>query len=172
MAAGVALFLGTKFGVNPAAAAPTLATLEARAVDLDTALTNGKPSLVEFYADWCAECRAMAPTVAAVEGDFDRDVNFVMVNVDNPKWYGELDEYGVDGIPHFAFLSGDDTERARMVGVLPREVMAANLDALRAGRVELPYSRPVAGLEASASSVADTPAAAADAAASDPRAHG
>eukprot|EP00793_Prasinoderma_coloniale_P005780 PRCOL_00004254-RA len=173
VAAGVALFAATKLGVGDHPAA-TLATLEARAVPFDTALANGRPSLLEFYADWCAECREMAPTVAVAEDAYDRDVNFVMINVDNPQWYGELDEYGVDGIPHFSFLAADDTEKARMVGVMPEEAFKANIRALKDGADSLPYSRrlPGAGADATAAAtLADAPPSTPDAGA-DPRAHG
>lgn len=31
-------------------------------------------------------------------------VNMVMLNIDNPTWAEEVEEFGVDGLPHFSFL--------------------------------------------------------------------
>jgi hypothetical protein len=39
---------------------PTLATLEQMSVPLDVALTNGKPTVMEFYADWWDGCTGAA----------------------------------------------------------------------------------------------------------------
>ncbi|MEO0852895.1 MAG: thioredoxin domain-containing protein, partial [Cyanobacteria bacterium J06648_11] len=106
----------------------------------------GKPTLLEFYADWCSTCKLMAPTMAELEDEFSDRVNFVMLNVDNPKWMPELTQYGVNGIPHFAFLDANARRLAIAIGDQPREVMTQNLIALRDG------ASPIAGKTGSTSS--------------------
>lgn len=108
-----------------------LEALAQTATPWELAQTNGKPTLLEFYADWCATCKAMAPTIADLEDEFADRVNFVMLNVDNPKWMPELTQFGVNGIPHFAFIDPQAGPQAIAIGEQPRVVMAQNLMALR-----------------------------------------
>ncbi len=49
VAAAVVLFAATRFGGEDV---PTLSRLEQMATPLEVALVNGKPTLVEFYANW------------------------------------------------------------------------------------------------------------------------
>ena len=44
----------------------TLKTLEQNSLPLDTALRNKKPTIVEFYANWCEICRELTPDVYKV----------------------------------------------------------------------------------------------------------
>ena len=55
-------------------------------VDPNIAFTNNKPTFLEFYAEWCEVCKEMAPKVDAIKREYEKDINFVFLNVDNPKW--------------------------------------------------------------------------------------
>ncbi|PON74497.1 Thioredoxin [Parasponia andersonii] len=136
--AAVGLFLSARldFGVS-------LKDLAAAALPYDEALSNGKPTVVEFYADWCEVCRELAPDVYKVEQQFKDRVNFVMLNVDNTKWEQELDEFGVEGIPHFAFLDKEGNEEGNVVGRLPQKYLLENVDALARGEASVPHARIV-----------------------------
>ncbi|WOL15411.1 thioredoxin-like protein HCF164, chloroplastic [Canna indica] len=136
--AAVGLFLSRRldFGIS-------LKDLSAAAIPYEEALTNGKPTVVEFYADWCEVCRELAPQIYQVEQQFRDQVNFVMLNVDNTKWEQELDEFGVEGIPHFAFLDKDGNEEGNVVGKLPKQYFLENVSALANGEPTVPHARVV-----------------------------
>ncbi|MGK7936376.1 MAG: thioredoxin family protein [Xenococcaceae cyanobacterium] len=131
----VAVFLGLQTEVSSS-------SIEAQvkaSTPLDVALSNGKPSLTEFYADWCTSCQAMAGDLAEIKQKYGQDVNFVMLNVDNTKWLPEILRYRVDGIPHFVFMDRSGEAIAESIGEQPRSILEADLDALIA-KNPLPYT--------------------------------
>ena len=68
-------------------------------VDPEIALTNDKPTFMEFYAEWCEVCKEMAPKVSAFKDEYEKDINFVFLNVDNQKWGNYIQKFDVNGIP-------------------------------------------------------------------------
>jgi thiol-disulfide isomerase/thioredoxin len=136
IALSIALFLGMRTETNTA----SLAKLDEASTALEVATTNGKPSLVEFYANWCTVCQKMAPDIIKLEEQYADKVNFVMLNVDNTKWLPEMLQYRVDGIPHFVFLATDGKAIAQAIGDQPRTIMTSNIEALMASE-PLPYAK-------------------------------
>ncbi|MCD8485921.1 MAG: thioredoxin domain-containing protein [Desertifilum sp.] len=132
----VAIFLG----LQTQAPATSLTQMAEESVPLEVALSNGKPTLVEFYANWCTSCQAMAADLGELKQTYAEPLNFVMLNVDNTKWLPEMTRYRVDGIPHFVFLDNQGETVAQTIGEQPKSVMAANLDALIAG-LPLPHAQ-------------------------------
>ena len=68
-------------------------------VDPEIAFKNNKPTFLEFYAEWCEVCKEMAPKVSTLKDEYEKDINFVFLNVDNPKWDKYIRKFNVNGIP-------------------------------------------------------------------------
>ena len=68
-------------------------------VEPEIAFKNNKPTFLEFYAEWCEVCKEMAPKVYALKEEYEKDVNFVFLNVDNQKWDNYIRKFNVNGIP-------------------------------------------------------------------------
>ncbi len=68
-------------------------------VDPEIAFTNNKPTFMEFYAEWCEVCKEMAPQVSAFKDEYEKNINFVFLNVDNQKWGNYIEKFAVNGIP-------------------------------------------------------------------------
>ncbi|WP_250123898.1 thioredoxin family protein [Chroococcidiopsis sp. CCMEE 29] len=161
IALSVALFLGLKTQTNSV----SLTALDEESTPIEVALSNGKPTLMEFYANWCTVCQAMAPDIAELKQQYTDSVNFVMLNVDNSKWLPEMLQYRVDGIPHFVFLNNEGKAIAQAIGEQPGSIMAANLEALAAGS-PLPYAQASGQVSKFEAKVKPSPGA------DDPRLHG
>jgi thiol-disulfide isomerase/thioredoxin len=164
--AAIALAVSLSLGLGNPTSTATLSELAEKSTPLEVALTNGKPSLVEFYANWCTTCQAMAKDMGELEQEYAQQVNFVMLNVDNDKWLPEIARYRVDGIPHFVFFGKDGKELAQSIGEQPRTIMAANLTALAAGEA-LPNAQSTGQ-----TSKFEAPVAVKQSASDDPRSHG
>ena len=68
-------------------------------VNPEIAFKNDKPTFLEFYAEWCEVCKEMAPKVSALKEEYEKDINFVFLNVDNQKWDIYIRKFEVNGIP-------------------------------------------------------------------------
>jgi len=68
-------------------------------VEPEIAFTNNKPTFLEFYAEWCEVCKEMAPQVSSLKDEYEKDINFVFLNVDNQKWGNYIQKFSVNGIP-------------------------------------------------------------------------
>ncbi len=151
------------FGFQTQAGSVSLEAQATNSIPLDTALTNNKPTLTEFYANWCTSCQAMAPELAQIKKEYGDRVNFVMLNVDNSKWLPEILRYRVDGIPHFVFLNERGETIAQSIGEQPKSVLQANLDALLSS-APLPFANATGQTSDFNPSIAPSN--------SDPRSHG
>jgi thioredoxin len=71
--------------------------------------------IVDFWAEWCSPCHAVAPVLDRI-GD-ERDVKIVKVNVDHEQ--GLARRYGVSSIP-MMMLFEDGQPQAQAVGLMPK----------------------------------------------------
>ena len=83
----------------------------------ETALSNGKPTVFEFYADWCEACREMAPDMLNAKKENANKVDIVLLNVDNSRWGDLIDQYEVNGIPKLAFFDNEGELKGFSLGV-------------------------------------------------------
>lgn len=158
-----AIALGLRTQTTPA----SLDGMAATATPYEVALSNGKPTLLEFYANWCTSCQAMAADLSQLKTTYGDRVNFVMLNVDNDKWLPEIVHYKVDGIPHFVYLDPKGEAIAEAVGEQPAAIIADNLGALAEGQ-SLPHTQAIVGQTSDYTPPAATQKSSSD----DPRSHG
>lgn len=161
----IALTVAIALGLKTQTTSVSLSSMAKAAMPLEVALANNKPTLMEFYADWCASCQAMAPTLQSLKETYGDRINFVMLNVDNEKWLPEILSYRVDGIPHFVYMKLGGSAIGQAIGEQPRPILEANLVALSEGNV-LPYAQTT-GQTSAFSTTVETKESAAD-----PRSHG
>jgi len=126
----VLLLLWLRGGLHPAA---PLERLARQSPDLATALANGRPTLVEFYADWCEACRTMAPAMEATEKRHRQNLDVVLLNVDNPRWQPEMERYAVNGIPQLELFDAAGQSVGRSIGARRPEELEALATALLEG---------------------------------------
>ena len=83
----------------------------------EKALSNGKPTVFEFYADWCEACKEMAPDMIELKQQTSNKVDVVLLNVDNPRWFDLIDKYDVNGIPKLTFFDDKGVFKGFSLGV-------------------------------------------------------
>ncbi len=83
------------------------------------------PVLVDFWAEWCAPCKMVAPVLDDLANEYDGKIKFTKVDVDtNPE---TAMKYGIRSIPTLlVFKGGSPVDQ--VVGAVPKAVIKKRLD--------------------------------------------
>ena len=99
-------------------------------VDPEIAFTNNRPTFLEFYAEWCEVCKEMAPKIADIKEEYEKDINFVFLNVDNPKWEKYIRNFNVNGIPQLNLFDKDSNLEVTFIGKQQEKTIKESLENL------------------------------------------
>ena len=88
-------------------------------------LKSGVPVLVDYWAEWCGPCKAIAPILDEVAKEYDGKLKIAKLNVDDnvevPK------KYNIRGIPTLMLFKNGNME-AMKVGALSKSQLTAFID--------------------------------------------
>ncbi len=88
-------------------------------------LKSNVPVLVDFYADWCGPCHAIAPTIEALSNEFAGKVKFVKVDVDSNQEVAS--SYEIMSIPTIMLFENGKVEDS-IVGAYPATVYKQHIE--------------------------------------------
>jgi thioredoxin 1 len=84
-----------------------------------------KPVLVDYWAEWCGPCRAIAPMLEELSGKYADRLTIAKMNVDeNPAVANQM---GIRGIPTLMLFKGGEVA-ATLTGARPKAELTAFID--------------------------------------------
>ena len=90
----------------------------------DKVLKSERPVLVDFWAEWCGPCRALAPVLEEISGEMGDKADILKVNVDENQDLAQ--QYGIRGIPTLIFFK-DGQAKKTLVGNQSKDEIQASL---------------------------------------------
>lgn len=88
-------------------------------------LESDQPALVDFWAEWCGPCRAVAPVVEEISKEYAGKLKVAKINVDDSQEMAQ--KFMVRSIPTFILFKNGKVA-GQMVGAAPKDKFVAFLN--------------------------------------------
>jgi thioredoxin 1 len=77
-----------------------------------------KPAIIDFYADWCAPCRLVAPILEELKSEYGDKLDIYKIDTEAERELAGM--FGVQSIPSLLFIPSDGQPQMAM-GALPKD---------------------------------------------------
>jgi len=84
----------------------------------DWKFEGNKPAIIDFYADWCAPCRMVAPILDELKEEYGDKLDIYKINTEQQQELAGM--FGVQSIPSILFVPTEGQPQMAM-GALPKE---------------------------------------------------
>ncbi|MDR3245387.1 MAG: thioredoxin [Prevotellaceae bacterium] len=102
--------------------------LEVNRANYEEVIGSDKPVVLDFWATWCGPCRAIAPYIEEIAGEYEGKAIVGKVNIDDDNDELAL-KYGVKNIPTVLFIKNGQLVD-KQVGAAAKKVFVKKLESI------------------------------------------
>ena len=84
-----------------------------------------KPALIDFYADWCGPCKAIAPTLEELAAEYGDEI--YVYKIDTEKERELAMAFGIRSIPTLLFVPMNESPQIAQ-GALPKQQLKEGIE--------------------------------------------